>query len=136
MLWKVGAPQIPIYLARDLPKPQVLQMMVQIPEPLREEAWLVGKLCFGTILPEIKADGSYPLWLFRCNDHFLGALKSEEAAFLDRSGFRFCEFVKGIYERSDHGPTQFCLDRIDRMIGFIRRTAELPGSMLVGYDMT
>jgi hypothetical protein len=132
--WNAGAPRL-IMDART--KRQFLQKECKrLPEDLREEAWLIRKLCYGARLDEIARDRTFPTWFLKCNDDFLGLLTSEEARFLKSSGFRYCNYVKTIYEKSeriDAGTSELMVESIERLKEAIRRTSQPRGGMLVGY---
>jgi hypothetical protein len=134
-MWRVGCPDL--LLASSVTKKKFLQREgKRLPEDLREEAWLVRKLCYGDRLDEIAKDETFPTWLFKCNDNFVGCLTSEEARSLKSSGFRFCDFVKGIYEKAEgrDGQTwELMVESIERLKELIRRASRSTGGMLVGY---
>ena len=101
-----GAPRL---VMNAKTKRQFLQKECKtLPEDLREEAWLIRKLCYGALLDEVAKDRAFPAWFFKCNDNFLGLLTSEEARFLKSSGFRYCDYGPGAttsrsVERRDGG---------------------------------
>jgi hypothetical protein len=133
-VWGAGAPCL-IMDARA--KRQFLQReSKRLPENLREEAWLIRKLCYGALLDEIAKDRAFPTWFLKCNDNFLGLLTSKEARFLKSSGFRYCDYVKTIYEKSariDAGTSGLMVKSIERFKEAVRSASRSPGGMLVGY---
>jgi hypothetical protein len=135
--WRVGFPDL--LLAGSKTKKKFLQRECRrLAEDLREEAWLVRKLCYGYPLDEISKDETFPVWLFKCHDSFLGCLTSDEALSLKSSGFRYCNFVKAIYEKAeglDAGTSELIVGSIEELKEAIRRTSRSGGGMLFGYSI-